>query len=83
MKTGKPLRMERQFTGLTNEAAKESVAAHQATCLCHEIIGDAETEQTGEQCLICRRPVKPDARDVRGHHWHVDPLCKVRPEARC
>lgn len=84
----KPLRMERSGTpenlsAESTEAAKESVAAHQAACGCHEIVGDAETERNagGEKCLMCARTVKPDARDNRGHLWHLDPLCKVRPEA--
>lgn len=63
---------------------KESVAAHQAACGCHAV---------GPLC--CDRPTfvlggldgehpaaALQAKDSSGSLWHLDPLCKVRPEAR-
>jgi len=103
MRTGKPLRMDRDATKDLRDSAKtlrgggigsdermelkdefinrESVAAHQAVCSCHEIVGDPDTEPN-EKCMTCGRLAKPDAHDPRRHEWHIDPLCKVRPEAR-
>lgn len=65
-------------------ALKESVAAHQAECGCHVVAP-----------LCCDRPtfvlggldgehelVSLQGTDSSGNLWHIDPLCKVRPEAR-
>lgn len=60
------------------DAAFESVAAHQADCLCHPKFNAVGP---GERC--CGRDAdQTDARDKAGQPWHVDPLCKIRPEAR-
>lgn len=64
---------------------KSSVAAHQEECLCHpvvlghpgccqapEVFGDADP---GRGSVLV-------AHDSSGQEWHLDPQCKVRPEAR-
>lgn len=71
---------------------KESVAAHQAECGCHPILvpnlglaqmmkdGKATWEDMDTPVCCDRGPDGPQ--DSSGTRWHVDPLCKVRPEAR-
>jgi hypothetical protein len=69
VKTTKPLKMERSIAA--NHALKmQEVAAHQHECGCHPALGCA-----------CKNPRV--ARDFEGISWHIDPLCKVRPEATC
>lgn len=60
---------------------KDSVAAHQAECKCHVMLFNFfSAVDDMVACCKSQRPV--DARDSSGQPWHVDPLCKVRPEAR-
>ncbi len=60
-------------------ALKESVAAHQAECGCHPFEPDHsccdDLRQRGSGVFTV-------AQDSSGEQWHVDWLCKVRPEAR-
>lgn len=66
-------------------SAKESVAAHQATCGCHP-----QGECDSGPCELNYQTTPPHedeqthryATDSAGQRWHLDPLCKVRPEAR-
>lgn len=89
MKTGKPLRMERDGQGIqrmSDSTLKDSVAAHQAECSCH-VVGhgccsrwaSVHTELHDGPAHI---PTTTGVRDLSGTPWHLDPLCKVRPEAR-
>lgn len=77
-RTGKPMRMERESSVVSEKLAMEQVAAHQATCTCHPMsVG-------GIGQIVCcedREIPEPDATDRSGVPWHVDPLCKIRPEA--
>jgi len=76
-KTGKPLTMDRRPPDF--DSAREDVAAHQATCSCHPVTaGCCDAPQGfGGQVL----PRVPHGLDAGGREWHVDPLCRVRPEA--
>lgn len=57
------------------QALRDSVAAHQAECSCHP-------EPDGCNVDIDCEEAHQAAVDSSGQPWHVDPLCKVRPEAR-
>lgn len=54
---------------------KDSVAAHQAECFCHRTDADGTAE-----FLACGS--WQIAADSTGQPWHLDPFCKVRPEAK-
>lgn len=56
---------------------KETVAAHQAECFCHPAEASCDDDVS-----VCKTQGLQVARDSSGQPWHVDPLCKVRPEAR-
>jgi len=94
VRTGKPLTMnrrdphepsresfERSPAGMQERAAKESVAAHQATCSCHVMLFKA-LASVDDMVACCDRRDSGGARDRDGNRWHIDPLCKVRPEAK-
>jgi len=56
---------------------KDSVAAHQAVCLCHPGIRSV--------CDTMDCPGSTPAlvvRDSASREWHIDPLCKMRSEAK-
>lgn len=79
MKTGKPERMDRRTSVVDERLAMESVAAHQATCGCHP--GSACS--LGPDCFGVKFEGAPfAAKDSSGQPWHIDPLCKARPEAK-
>jgi len=56
---------------------RESVPAHQATCSCHPC------RPVGPLATGCCEGRGANGYDSAGQPWHIDPLCKVRPEARC
>ena len=83
VRTGKPLTMNRPTDGdaLKMASMKESVAAHQATCGCHVVTFKA-LGSVDDMIACCGRRDAGDVRDHDGNRWHIDPLCKVRPEAK-
>lgn len=84
MKIGKPETMERRDTAETErlalervQARKDDVAAHQAKCRCHPA-------RSG--CCGLGRPgtaIRASDIAVDSHRfaWHLDPGCRIRPEA--
>jgi hypothetical protein len=73
------------------DALKDSVAAHQAMCGCHPVlVGNlgfvsAITDNPKWSDLdkpVCCERTDHGPMDSSGTMWHLDPLCKVRPEAK-
>lgn len=65
----------------------DEVAAHQATCGCHPVMHECcfrwVDVRTGLYDGPTRIPASAgDVADSAGQPWHLDPLCKVRPEAK-
>jgi len=60
---------------------KESVAAHQAECGCHPMMPKTGILGAYKCCDVDLYYVRM-AHDSTDTLWHIDPLCKVRPEAR-
>lgn len=58
------------------EDMRESVAAHQAECPCHP--ADSDACRCDEEAFYGSFS---SAQDASGALWHVDELCKARPEA--
>lgn len=87
-RTGKPVTMNRLgFEGMDLVAAKEQVAAHQAECSCHPVSHACCSRWSDVRAVIYDGPTKiptsaSDASDLDRRPWHIDTLCKVRPEAR-
>ena len=79
VRTGKPLTMVKATGDLL--AMKDSVAAHQAKCSCHVVLFKSFSH-IDDMIGCCDRKESGDARDSAGRRWHIDPLCRVRPEAK-
>jgi hypothetical protein len=71
VRTGKPLRMDRR-PGMAPiyAEAKQEVATHRFKCCCHVA------------AIRCCGAQFKRAKDSGSQEWHIDPWCKVRPEAK-
>ena len=80
----KPMTTSRSTQGLTKleegPAAMDEVAAHQAVCSCHP---GKDSTVRGKTKAACCDDSGLHARDSSQREWHLDPLCKRRPEAAC
>jgi hypothetical protein len=80
VRKGDTVKMVRADAGSV-QLMKDSVAAHQAECGCHPVTFKSFGPIDEMGC--CKRSGKEsDATDGSGQPWHLDPLCKVRPEAK-
>lgn len=71
--------LEALHGGEADAALKDSVAAHQAVCGCHAATYNDVRAHT---CCSTDAYYVRTAQDSAGRDWHIDPLCKVRPEAK-